>query len=263
MRFGLVLVALAGAPLAGQAAPDHDHDHSHTHRGPGPHFIDAFFTENAYIERKLRPDFVFASGDGQSVATARLEVEWAVHRRASLILHAPVHRLMPDGGPTATGIGDVSVGGKLALVNDRRRFILAAGADALLPTGDETRGLGEEHAAAAPFVLAWLPFGGERRWLVQGAVHADIPLGGEEGTHWETSGALSWTSPLGITPMVEVALLVPPGGAASTWSMAPGVRWEFAPAWEIGAAVRLPVGGPREEQYRIVAGLIRHFPLPQ
>ncbi len=65
------LVAPAGA-AAQHAGHSHDHPHEaqHSHRGPGPHFIDAFFTENPYIERKVRPDFFFASGDGGEVATA-------------------------------------------------------------------------------------------------------------------------------------------------------------------------------------------------
>jgi len=271
MRLPLILfgVAFLVAP-AGAVAQDDEHSHDHTHdkaqhshRGPGPHFIDAFFTENAYIERKLRPDLFFASGDRGDVATAQLEIEWALVRNFSLIMHAPVHRLTPDGLPAETGIGDVSVGAKLAAINDRRRFILAVGADLELATGDEARGLGEEHAAAAPFVLGWLPFGPERRWLLQGGGHLDVPLEGDEDPHAEVSAVVSWTSPLGVTPIVETIAEFSTGGGPVSWAIAPEFRWEFAEAWEVGAAVRIPVGGPNEENYRVAFGLIRHFALPQ
>ncbi len=264
MRVAIALAVVLTALPAAVPAQDHPHgaqahgDELHSHRGPGPHFVDAFFTENAYLERKLRPDVVYAASDEGSRTTFQLEGEWAVARRVAFIVHAPVHRLAPTGAPAETGIGDVTVGAKLALVNDPRRFILAVGADAELPTGDATRGLGEEHAAAAPFLLAWLPFGPERRWLAQGAVHTDIPLAGADGAHWETSAALSWTSPLGVTPIVEI------GASFATreevaWFAAPEFRWEVGPAWEVGAAVRLPIGGPRHEDYRIALGAIRHF----
>ena len=256
---------LVSRPAAAQHEHDEQHDHGvHTHRGPGPHFIDAFFTENAYIERKLRPDLFVSTGDEGERYTGQLEVEWAVIPRVSLIVHAPLHHLRPAAGSSQTGIGDIAVGPKLAVINDRTRFILALGADVHLPTGDETRGLGEGHAAAAPFLLAWLPFGPERRLLLQGSGHAEIPIDSDEDTHAEVSTALSWTSPLGVTPLVEGIVEFPVSGdEEASWAIAPGFRWEFAQAWELGAAVRVPVAGPKEEDVRLAFGLIRHFPLPR
>lgn len=128
-------------------------------------------------------------------------MEWAFERRLSAILHAPFVFLDPAGGPSESGLGDISVGLKVAPVNDRTRFILATGVDILLPSGDADRGLGEEHGAAEPFVLAWLPFGHGRRWLLQAGTHLEIPLESGADRHAESSVALSWTSPLGLTPI--------------------------------------------------------------
>ena len=55
-----LLMAVAAAvgltPAAGRAQ-HHEHEHEsgevHSHRGPGPHFIDASYTENAYLESLL------------------------------------------------------------------------------------------------------------------------------------------------------------------------------------------------------------------
>lgn len=167
-------------------------------------------------------------------------------------------------GKTATGLGDVSVGPKLAVVNDRRRRILAVGGDLLLPTGDDERGLGEGHAAVAPFGLVWIPFGPERRFLLRGAAHADLPLAGDGENHLELGAALSWTSPPGLSPLLEAVAGIPLEGAEGTsWALAPGIRWEFAPAWELGGSARFPVSGPREADVHLVLGLIRHFALPR
>jgi hypothetical protein len=263
----VVGACLAGGPLTAQQEEHHhpaDVEHAHSHQGPGPHFIDAFFTENAYIERKIRPDVGFAAGPEGNRWLAEVEVEWALAAPFSLIAHAPFQQLRPEGGDTETGIGDVTLGAKYALVNDRSRFILAVGGDVDLPTGDETRGLGEGHAALAPFVLAWVPFGPERRFLFQTGVHIDIPLAGEEGEHAQIGGVLSWTSPLGVSPIVEGIVEVPFDGGAASWFVAPEARWEFLDGWEAGAALRVPVGGPEsdEEDWRLVVGLIRHFALP-
>lgn len=264
MRYGLLWLSLAFIAAPAVRAQEHSHEHPHSHRGPGPHFIDAFFTENAYIERKIRPDVFFGNGEAADLYTFRLEIEWALHRDWSVIVHAPTHHLQVDPTGSETGIGDISVGPKWALLNNRQAFILAVGADLELATGDETRGLGEEHAAAAPFLLTWLPFGPERRALVQTAAHFDIPLEGDEGAHGEVSAALSYTTPAGITPIVELIAEFPvEGGERTSWLLAPEFRWEFTESWEVGAAVRFPVGGPEEEDYRIAFGFIKHYPVPR
>lgn len=267
-----VTVAAAAAlfaPVAAQAQHAHDRgehqgERVHSHRGPGPHFIDAFHTENAYLERKIRPDVLYAVRDGGDRWTGLLEVEWAVGPNVSVILHAPIHHFAGPAPAPVTGLGDVSLGTKVALINHRRAFILATGLDVEVPTGSERRALGEGHWSAAPFVLAWLPFGPERRWLLQSAGHVDVPLTRDPEPHGTFSAAVSWTSPLGVTPLVEGMVEVPlQGDGATMWAVAPGLRWEFAEAWEAGVSLRVPVGRPREEEVRLATGLIRHFALPR
>ncbi len=249
--------------LAIRAVAQEAHTHIHSHRGPGPHFIDAFFVENAYLERKIRPDIFFTSGEDGKEYTGMVEVEYAVAPRLALIVHAPFRSIVSDLGERESGIGDISVGAKFALVNDKERFILAIGSDLEIPTGDAMRGLGEEHAAAAPFLLAWLPFGQERRFTLQTAAHMDIPFGGDdEETHLEIGNALSWTSPLGLTPMFETLVHVDTETGDATWAIAPGFRYEFAHAWELGATVQVPVGGHQHEDYTLGFGMIHHFEIP-
>ena len=56
------LALLQGTPaLAQQIEPEHGPAQVHSHQGAGPHFIDAFYTENAYLERKIRESFDFGA----------------------------------------------------------------------------------------------------------------------------------------------------------------------------------------------------------
>lgn len=262
------LSLLAGTLVTIPAFAQHDqHRHEsepavHTHRGVGPHFIDAFFTENAYFERKIRPDVMYASSDEADVLTAQVEVEWALLRSLSVIVHAPFLSVSPASGPTEAGFGDARLGVKLAPVNDRSRFILSAGIDTRFPTGDGDRGLGEEHGAAEPFLLAWHPFGPGKRWLLQLGTHLEVPFDSGEDIHAESSFALSWTSPIGLTPILEGVVEYGVEGEDPAFAVAPEFRYEFAPAWEVGAGVLVPVSGPREADFTLIAGLIRHFELP-
>ncbi len=249
--------------LAQHGEHGHQHGEVHSHRGPGPHFIDAFFTENAYIERKVRPDLLTSIADGSRLYTAHLEVEWALHPDFSVIVHVPAHYLLRDALPAETGIGDISVGPKFAVLNNRSASIVSVGADLELATGDESRALGAGHSALAPFLLAWIPFGKERRWLLQTALHVDFPLAAGHEAEGEASAALSWTSPLGLTPILEGIVEFGFEGEETNWALAPEFRWEFAPAWELGAGARIRVSGPEEEKARLIVGAIRHFPLPR
>lgn len=51
-------------------------------------------------------------------------------------------------------------------------------------------------------------------------------------------------------------------GEDPAFAVVPEFRYEFAAGWEVGAGVMIPVGGPREADYTLVAGVIRHFEMP-
>jgi hypothetical protein len=266
MRYWFLAAALVASPAAAVAQhTEHDSAHArqavHSHRGAGPHYVDALFTENAYLERKLRPDLLAAATAGGEAYTARLELEWAFARQASVVIHLPFHHVVSAGLSHETGPGDIRAGPKVALIQ-RRTVIIAGGADFTAPTGSAARGLGEGHWSAAPFVLAWVPFGPDRAWLLQAAGHLDVPLERGHETHAEVSGALSWTSSGGFTPIVEGIVEAPLEGAqAASVFVAPGFRWEFTRAWEVGAASRVRVRGPSEDDLTVIIGFVWHFPL--
>ena len=162
----LATAALVGGVTVANAQQHHDHGDGdvHSHRGPGPHFIDAFFTENAFVERKIRPDVFVSDGDEGQIYTVQLEVEWALIPNLSIVTHIPFHHLSPELGSSESGLGDIGIGPKLAVVNDRQRFILAVGGDFDIPTGDADRGLGDAQvvprtARRGPTWASWRAFG--------------------------------------------------------------------------------------------------------
>ncbi len=262
LAVAIVCCSLATTPVVAQHEGQH---HADSHGGPGPHLVDAFFTEHAFIERKIRADFSFMNTDDWNRFTGQIEVEWAISPNAALIVRAPMHYIDRPESFDNSGVGDIALGSKLAVVNNQDAFILAVGAELTMPTGNAARGLGSEHAWAGPFALAWLPFGPDRRWTFQTASHLEIPFAGDEGAEAEVATALSWTSPLGVTPTFETISVFPLGGGGASWWAAPGFRWSFFSNSEMGASLRIPVTGPEaaEENIQIVLGFIRHFPVPR
>ena len=267
----MMMAAVLPAALAAQdqhpPVDDHHaepHAEAHPdHGGPGPHFMDAFFIENAFIATKIRPDLAFTSVADGSVGTGSVEVEWGVGERFSLIAHAPYHRMV-DLGHAERGLGDLGVGGKVALINRPGSFILSGGAKLEIATGDAARHLGHGYWAAEPFLFAWVPFGPEKRFSFQSAALVKIPFDRLEQDQAEIGAALTWTSPIAVTPVLEAITEFEFAHVDPSWWIAPGFRFPVASGWEIGASFRLPVAGPtsHEEDYRFVFGLVRVIRLP-
>ncbi len=86
-------------------------------------------------------------------------------------VEAPFRYAAPAG--EARGVGDVKVGGKQVLHFDlRRRQILSAGLGVRLPTGSESRGLGDGAWTFAPFLAHGKAWG---RTLLQSRVGVELP----------------------------------------------------------------------------------------
>lgn len=243
--------------------PEHAEEHV-DHGGPGPHFIDAFYVENAFLAKKIRPDVAFQTGSRGDVTTGSVEIEWSFLNKFSLVAHAPFHRMDDGHGNVDSGVGDMGVGAKFTLVNRPSSFILSAGAKLEIPTGNDEKHLGHGYAAMEPFVFAWLPFGPEKRFSLQTAALLLMPFEDHAHRKAELAAALTWTSPLGLTPVVEGITEFDPADVDPSWWVAPGFRLPVAPGWEIGASYRIPLSGPEshEEDYRFLFGLVRVIELP-
>jgi hypothetical protein len=160
------------------------------------------------------------------------------------------------GEPRATGIGDLEVAFKHTLFAsaDKPR-IVSVGLEAVVPNGNEEKGLGHDTAFFEPFVSAGAAIGA---WYVQSQVKVELPADSDKGERAfvyntyvgrDTSAAPNtWTlgielngenHELSLTPQVRKGLTGTGALAASIGAMVPinereerGVRWVGYLLWE-------------------------------
>jgi hypothetical protein len=169
---------------------------------------------------------------------AALQYEQRVGARAQFEVTAPF----------ANGIGDVSLAWKQVLHADRAGGrIVSAGAEATLPTGEESAGLGGGVARVEPFVLAGQAIGSAGFVQAQAAIEwpVDRAKAALEGL---ARGVFGWSllEDRGFgrawTPMVEV-LWARPEDEASEWDVVPQLQVTLSKLQHVSVAggVRLPV----------------------
>jgi hypothetical protein len=120
----------------------------------------------------LTTPFIINNLDYHEVA---LDLEYAFHERFSLFAEGAYRRLSYDLGGSSSGIGDIRVGFKTALVAEDRRYLTFQWGT-YLPTGRASGGLGTDHVSLEPALLyhdavsdrvklewefrVWVPVGG-------------------------------------------------------------------------------------------------------
>jgi mono/diheme cytochrome c family protein len=171
-----------------------------------------------------------------------------------------------DGGATdwTGGLGDVTIGGKRALFHSLDRgSILSAGAEVVLPTGDEDQGFGKGTPVFEPFVL----FGqilGEAGFL---HVHAAVELP-EDRDHAENEGILrlalgrsftprrfgrSWSPMLEVVGAKELV-----GGEDPQWDLVPQLQVTLSTRQHVMAnlGVRVPASETEGRDTRVLFYLL-------
>ncbi|MBZ5639380.1 MAG: hypothetical protein LAO51_11595 [Acidobacteriia bacterium] len=102
----------------------------------------------------------------QRRTTAAVEAAYGLTDRLRISAEMPYVLVRPDGGGSASGIGDGELGVRYGVLDYRKRpFGLDVGFALSLPSGDETRDLGEGRVVAAPSLIA-------SRWL--GPVNVEL-----------------------------------------------------------------------------------------
>lgn len=86
-------------------------------------------------------DFALLDDSIGQIHNTILNGEWAVHKRFSLLVNAPMTFLNHNYRSNALGFGDIALGGKF-LIFDESNFFLFTSAWLSLPTGDAKSGLG-------------------------------------------------------------------------------------------------------------------------
>ncbi len=209
------------------------------------------------LERPDRAEFFWAApptGPGPErsvdVTTLTARIETATDR-ASAIFEVPLRAVSPVLNSNASGIGDLTVGGKLVLVSGRD-WVITQQTLTYLNTGPAARGLGTGHASIEPGLLA------RYRWTDETYFHGQlryhIPFSGTgdyfgEVLIWGVGVSSIWyeTDAFAILPTFEVVRVSFLDGQRTTAGgltadvdgetaidLLPGVRFVLGPQGDLG-----------------------------
>ncbi len=167
----------------------------------------------------------------------------------------------PDG--RSTGLGDVAVELKRTLAHNLARgHIVSATAELVMPTGRESKGLGEGTAVLEPFVTFGQIVG--RNGFVQAQAGFGIPFerGRDREVFWRAAvGTSVEQGPFGRlwSPMLEVIAARPlVSGAGIEWDLVPGVQATLNTRQHVRVAggVRLPVTDAADRPKSVIVYLL-------
>jgi mono/diheme cytochrome c family protein len=191
----------------------------------------ALFTEKAYPEDEAVWTTIVAL-DGPGAITNELLYERRVGARNQIEIKLPLVASHAPAGDWAFGAGDLAAGFKRAVAHNLARgYILAAAAELIVPTGDESAGAGSGVMKFEPFVSFGqiLPADG----FLQAQAGLEIPWDREKAEReafWRLVAGRTWTEgPLGFgrawTPMVEVlGARALETGERAHWDLVPQVQ---------------------------------------
>ena len=149
----VLLLPLLRAVVAPAAPVDHDHEPHDAELGHGragrhhahPHFTHPLVTESPLPENQARFDAAFARGSDADEFSVEASVEFALTPNLGVELALPYVWVDPEEGGGTDGIGNAEVAAKYA---DYRfgdsGFVLGAGIEIELPTGDDEAGTGDD-----------------------------------------------------------------------------------------------------------------------
>ena len=218
----------------------------------------AFFTEKAFPENEAVWSTAFSRRDGTAVSHD-LIYERRVGARGQIELALPLESISAEGR-SERGIGDVAVAFKQVFATDRRNTrIASAGVEVLLPTGSESRGLGNGYTIVEPFAMGGhvLPRNSFLQWHGGIELPTDTARGSRE-VFLRTAVGTTVAADRGFgrawTPQVELLWARPEGGS-SEWDVVPQLQVTLSKLQHVmvAAGVRIPV---TERAERPTQGLV-------
>jgi len=288
---GLGAGVLGAVPLAAQERME---AYEHAHRA-FPEFVDVFFTQHAYLERKVHPRFDAIVAEAGKQYSESVELVWQFNRWFGAEIAAAAIQTDPEVGDGVAGFGDMEVAPMITFVQDPERLlIVTARSGFVLPTGDESEGLGVDGWSWRPRFLLWKGFGAERRGALQVEFGYDLSFmeeGDDEKALAFNVGYSHWTHSNWI-PVMEITAVQGVGGHDDEGavpvdkalmrrgdrrlglshgealiesddrrlSSAVGFRYAFENGQQWGGGVQFPLFGDTESyDWRLVFGGIFHL----
>jgi mono/diheme cytochrome c family protein len=222
-----------------------------------------FVTEKAFPENEAVLTVAFAPSHEKSVEN-EFVYEHRLGRRGQYEIIVPVAARQQEGGGWSRGLGDVGVAYKHVLFDSARRgSIFSAGAEVILPTGDESDGLGDGVSVFEPFAThsQALP----RDWFFHLHAGFELPIATDSaGNEAFWRGAVGKTFMQGRwgrawSPMMEVlAARELEGGAVTEWDVLPQMQVTLSTRQHImiNAGVRIPLNERDDRQETVLVYLL-------
>jgi hypothetical protein len=206
-------------------------------------------------ELYLSPAVQFFRLPDQKRLTAGSEIAYGFTDRLQLTTQIPYVFVDPDGGRATSGIGDVEVKGRYALLDYREHpYGLDIGLGLQLPTGDRRRDLGDGRVALAPSFTAsaWL---GPVNAQANGAWHHAFGAAAEPGDEGEYNLAF-------VYPIRRWFVVLEGNGESNhertNYYVTPEVAWRATEALELRLAIPVPVTRTAGD-YAVIAGFTIEF----
>lgn len=236
-------------------------------------FPDMFRTEGAFVERNLRTDYIFRNHLHEPAADESeffTEFAYSFTERLGFIFAAPYVSRDNFDNSSDSGFGDIEAGVRYVAVgaDQESLFKLAFGFNALAPTGDEERDLGEGQSILEPELLMF--------FKLTDSVYAQTQF--SWGLPTESGGTTEFEYNSGVgrvfadfphtelfaypTAIVEVNGFAGVGGAESATSivdLTSGLRWSVGRKMFAGFGASVPVTNDREFETQFLFSLIYRY----
>lgn len=245
-------------------------EHGHDSHGQKLHFLHPLVVESPLPENEIRLGAQLSNlpgGDGEefefSASIELAPVDWF-----SVEVSVPFSFLNPDAGDDQARLGNVRIGAKFAtfaLADDG--ILLAAGVELGLPTGNEDRGIGNDHVVEVePWIGAGFQF--DQAELIVG-LGAGFPT--NQNGDREADVEMEWGVSF-LYPVVEekIAFLLELDGVSifgeeedgyNSVSITPGLRiFPFGHQdMSLGLGVRMPLTDDRDSHVQGIFTIYLHF----
>ncbi len=260
----MIAPSLGAALLCAGNVPAAAHD-------DGLHFSHPLIAESPSPDTKARFDYAFRSlkdgAENFDENAVNLEGEYAFSRAFSIEVDIPYAFVDATGEAAANHFDTVSIGFKFAnFVLEDKGVLLGYGFEIGTPTGDEEKGIGDDHLVELePFfdigykrgdleVVAFTSFG--------------IPINQQQGEEVETEMAYNLSLLYHVTPRFMTLLefdgmtvLSGEEDGATLVNITPGVKIKPLAdrAFEVGVGISLPLTNTRLFDVRALVSAFYHF----
>lgn len=235
---------------------------------------DLFRMEAPFVERNLRMDYLATNNlEGDPLDESRFfaELSYSFSERFGLVFAAPYLIRDDEFGPDPSGFGDLEIGARFVALGSESEdaFRVALGLNVLIPTGDESRGLGEGVSVIEPEILLFQMLADST--FAQAQLSLGIPTGGvgksnELGYSFGIGHVLrdlstpEWFKYPTLTLELNGGSLVGGIGAGETViDITPGLRWSITKWGFGGIACSAPLTDTLEFDYQLIVSFIYRY----